>query len=436
MVIFAGLLPLLTSNTFVIRIAGNIALMGTLALGLNVVVGYAGLLDLGFVAFFGIGAYAYAYMSSNFSGLHFPTWFSLIVVLVVSILFGLLLGLPSLRLVGDYLAIVTLGFGQIFVQLTTSMTRVYLPGREAAIDLTGGPNGIPQLDPLSFFGWQATSVVDYYYIMLVWLALMVLVVYHLNKSRVGRAWRALREDELAAEVMGMPTRRLKLQAFATGAAIAGLSGALFAGWQHSVFPGNFDTDRLITVYAIIVLGGLGSLPGVILGSIIIIAIPDILRNAALAGLLFYVGVIAALFASLKPRWQPLVVLGGLVAFGIAMRLVFSNLPLNAIGDLRPTGVGLIDWLRGWLVIPADARDIGNLGVAVLVVLILLVTRLRHMVWRTVLLVPTLYLMFFVWETRLSQEPSVTRLILVGVLLVVLMIYRPYGLLGQRRVEVV
>jgi len=231
MVVFGSLLPVITANTFTIRIAGNIALMGILALGLNVVVGYAGLLDLGFIAFYGIGAYAYAYLSSDFTGIHLPTWITLIIILVLSTLFGLLLGSPSLRLIGDYLAIVTLGFGQMFVQLTTSLTRVDLPGRSKPVDLTGGPNGILNLDPLSIFGFKATTVVHYYLIFLVVFAIAILVIYHLYKSRVGRAWRALREDELATEAMGMPTRRLKLQAFAIGAAFAGFSGALFAAWQ-------------------------------------------------------------------------------------------------------------------------------------------------------------------------------------------------------------
>ena len=160
---------------------------------------------------------------------------------MVSALFGLLLGLPSLRLIGDYLAIVTLGFGQIFVQLMTSLTRVSLPGLAKPIDLTGGPNGIVNLDPLRFFGFTASSVTDYYLILLVVLALIMLVIYHLHKSRVGRAWSALREDELAAEAMGMPTRRLKVQAFATGAAIAGLER------RHCSRPGRDRSFRATSI---------------------------------------------------------------------------------------------------------------------------------------------------------------------------------------------
>jgi branched-chain amino acid transport system permease protein len=429
------LLPLFTDNNFVIRIAGNIALLGTLALGLNVVVGYSGLLDLGFVAFYGIGAYTYAYLSSDFTGVHLPTWATLIIVTVVSALFGLLLGLPSLRLIGDYLAIVTLGFGQIFVQLMTSLTRVSLPGRDSPIDLTGGPNGIVNLDRLSFLGFTAETVPHYYYILLILLAIMTLVIFHLHKSRVGRAWSALREDELAAEAMGMPTRRLKIQAFAAGAAIAGLSGSIFAAWQGSVFPGNFDTTLLITVYAIIVLGGLGSLPGVLLGALIIVAVPDILRNADLAGKLFYVGIVLTLIARLKPRWQTPLLVTAVVVFGLILRPLLVTLSPESFPALESTDSAFTDAIRGWLAIPTAATHVGNLAFGALIVLVLFVTRLKNIILRFIVLIPTLYLLIFVWETRLSQEPSVTRLLFVGVLLIVLMIYRPNGLLGERRVEI-
>jgi ABC-type branched-subunit amino acid transport system permease subunit len=435
LVALGALLPVLTNNNFVIRIAGNVALLGTLALGLNIVVGYSGLLDLGFIAFYGIGAYAYAYLSSEFTGIHLPTWLSLTIITGVAAFFGLLLGLPSLRLIGDYLAIVTLGFGLMFVQLMTSMTRVSLPGLEKPIDLTGGPNGIVNLDPLSFLGFTANTVTDYYYILLILFAVMLLVIFHLHKSRIGRAWSALREDELAAEAMGMPTRRLKIQAFAAGAAIAGLSGGVFAAWQGSVFPGNFDTTLLITVYAIIVLGGLGSLPGVLLGAAIIVAVPDILRNADLAGKLFYAGVFLTLVTVLRPRWQTPLLVVVLIVFGLILRPLLIGLSPEAFIPLDPTGSTFTDTIRGWLAIPDNATHIGNLAFAALIVLVLAVTRVKQTVVRWTMLIPTLYLLIFVWETRLSQEPSVTRLLFVGVLLIVLMIYRPNGLLGERRVEI-
>ncbi len=432
LLVLTGLLiPALTTDSYVIRIAGTIALMATLGIGLNVVVGYAGLLDLGFVAFYGIGGYAYAYLSSDFSGLHWPTWISLPLITLLAALFGLLLGSPSLRLVGDYLAIVTLGFGQIFVQLTTSMTRVNIPGRADPINLTGGPNGIVNLDPFRLAGFSARGVVDYYYILFAVLIVALVVIYRLNRSRIGRAWRALREDELAAEIMGMPTRRLKLEAFAIGAAIAGLSGALFAAWQGSVFPANFDITLLITLYGIVVLGGMGSLPGVVVGAVVMIAAPEILRSPALAGLLFYAAAILTLAATIRPRWKTPVLLVALVLFGSVVKILLLAGP----SAMPPSGSPVVEAIRNWLAIPANYTVVGNWGFGALLLMVWLVTRIRRQDWRLVALVPTLYLLVFVWETRLSQEPSITRLLLTGVLLVVLMIYRPNGLLGQRRVEI-
>lgn len=436
LVAVASSLPFLTTNTFAIRVAGNVALLGTLALGLNLVVGYAGLLDLGYVAFYGIGAYTYAFLSSNFTGIHLPTPVTLLIAVLVSAFFGFLLGLPSLRLSGDYLAIVTLGFGLVFEQLMTSLTRVTLPGRTDTVNLTGGPNGIPNLDALSLFGFTARGVVDYYYITLILVGVMMLVVYHLYRSRVGRAWSSLREDELAAEVMGMPTSRLKVQAFTAGAAIAGLCGAIFAAWQGSVFPANFSTTLLITVYAIIVLGGLGSIPGVLLGALIIVAVPDVLRNVDLAGKLFYAGTLVVLFLALKPRWKAPALIAAVIVFGYALRGLLLAMSPEFFAPLAATGAEFTDAIRNWLIIPKNYVHYGNLAFLALIVLVMIVSKTRRPLRRLILLIPTLYLLIFAWETRLSQEPSVTRLIFVGLLLIVLMIYRPNGLLGQRRVEVV
>jgi ABC-type branched-subunit amino acid transport system permease subunit len=220
-------------------------------------------------------------------------------------------------------------------------------------------------------------------------------------------------------------------AFAMGAAIAGLSGALFAAWQGSVFPNNFDVTLLITIYAIIVLGGLGSLPGVVIGALIMIAAPEALRNIGLAGVLFYIGILVILATTLKPRWHFPAALGALVVLGLVLKLIFPS-----IGTLPASGSPITEAIRRWLVLPEDPTQAGNLAFLALVIMVLVVSRLKDARWRLVALVPTLYLMAFVWETRLSQEPSVTRLIFVGVLLVVLMVYRPQGLLGKRRVEVV
>lgn len=428
--------PVLTDNAYIVRVAGTVVLMAILATGLNLVVGWTGMLDLGFIAFYGIGAYTYAYLSSDFTGVHLPTWLTLLIIIGITALFGLLLGSPSLRLSGDYLAIVTLGFGQIFQQLATSLTRVNLPGLEKPVNLTGGPNGIVNLDDFSLFGWTAKGVEDYYVVLLVALVLVLIVVYNLNQSRIGRAWRALREDELAAEAMGMPTRSLKLLAFAIGAAIAGLSGGLFASWQGSVFPSNFDVILLIILYTIVIFGGLGSLPGVILASVVMIATPEVLRNVELAGVLFYGGVLLTLLAIMRPRWKVGLLLAAVAFFGVFIKRFLIPLSPETYAVFQPSDSLLIDAMRQWLPIPVNPVQAGNLAFVAVVLLVMLVSRIKTEATRLVVLIPTLYLMAFTWETRLSQEPSVTRLLFVGVLLILLMIYRPYGLLGERRVEVV
>src|SRR5262245_61734874 len=317
----AALVPLVTNNEYVIRTAGNICLFALLALGLNVVVGYAGLLDLGYVAFFGIGGYAYAMLASNQFGVHLPTWVAVPLVVAITSLAGLLLGSPSLRLSGAYLAIVTLGFAQIFVLLTNSMDRVAAPWAAEPLNITGGPNGITQVDPFHLFGWRLSSVSHYFYLLLATLAVTLLVLRNINQSRVGRAWRALREDTLAAEAMGMPVRRLKLLAFAIGAAIAGLSGAIFAAWQTVIFPSNFDVALLITLYAMVVLGGVGSLPGAVAGAFLLAVIPELLRGPDTARVLFYGGTIATTLLLVRPRWRGLALLVAVIGLGFLVKLV-------------------------------------------------------------------------------------------------------------------
>src|SRR5450759_4515699 len=214
-----------------------------LAIGLNVVVGFAGLLDLGYAAFFAIGAYTYAYGASPFSGLDVPFWPMLLVGAIVAAMFGVLLGAPTLRLRGDYLAIVTLGFGEI--------VRIFLNNLNAPINLTNGPQGISRIDPVSvagvslnttqnIFGIAFPSVHLYFYLFLAFTALVVFVSRRLERSRIGRAWMAIREDEIAASSMGINTRNLKLLAFAMGAMFGGASGALFAGFQGFVSPESFS----------------------------------------------------------------------------------------------------------------------------------------------------------------------------------------------------
>lgn len=279
-----------------VRIADMALLYVLLALGLNIVVGYAGLLDLGYVAFFAIGAYMYAllaspHLSETFplfaamfpNGLHSPIWLVIPAAAGLAALFGVLLGAPTLRLRGDYLAIVTLGFGEII--------RVFMNNLDHPINITNGPKGMGQIDSLSFFGFslgkrieigglEIASVTLYYYLFLVLVVASVIISHRLQLSRVGRAWMAIREDEIAAKAMGINTRNLKLLAFGMGATFGGVSGAMFASFQGFISPESFALMESIMIVAMVVLGGIGHLPGVILGAVALSALPEVLRYVA------------------------------------------------------------------------------------------------------------------------------------------------------------
>lgn len=275
----ALLFPLVAPNNYWIGVATRVGLYATLALGLNVVVGFAGLLDLGYVAFFGIGSYIYAFLASPHFGLHWPTLVVLPIVLVGTAVAGILIGAPTLRLRGDYLAIVTLGFGEITYLLLINLDR--------PINITGGPSGIVTIDAPSFLGWTATRNGQYYYLFLAAMGLALFSSARLRHSRIGWAWQAIREDELAARVMGINTTVAKLQAFAIGAAFAGLAGALLASWQRSVFPDNFLFTESINVLAMVIVGGSGSLAGVLLGATLIVALPEVFRDFQLYRMLVF-----------------------------------------------------------------------------------------------------------------------------------------------------
>lgn len=435
LVLLAAGFPFTTDSDYFIRVGVNVIVFALLALGLNIVVGFAGLLDLGFVAFFGFGAYLYAILSSDKFGLHWPTLATMLLVIASTALLGLLLGLPSWRLLGDYLAIVTLFFGQLFLVIVTNSDRITPPWRDTPVDFTGGPNGIAGVDQMSFFGIEVVSVTGYFYLSLVVFALVMTALYLVSESRTGRAWRALHEDGLAAEVLGTPVNRLKLLAFMFGAAVAGLTGTVFAAVQTGVFPANFELPLLITVYAMVILGGAGSLSGVVAGAALITIVLEVLRSPSDARLIFYGLVVLMLALLVRPWWQFAAVIGGTVVFGLVLHEV--------LGEVRPTSVAgesieagrLADALEAWILLPADPVEVGNVAFVALVVSAILLTRIRGWI-RTVLLVPVLYLTAFVWENRLVTEPSVTRLLLLGALLVVLMNVRPQGLFGKPRVEIV
>lgn len=433
-VLLSSLVPLVSDSDYVIRVAVNTVLFALLALGLNVVVGWAGLLDLGFIAFYGFGAYMYALLSSEQFGVHLPAELAIPLVIVSSAVLGLLLGLPSRRLLGDYLAIVTLFFAQIFVVLATNADSIRLPWNSGPTDFTGGPNGVTDIDPISLFGYEFGSTRSYLWLSLAVFAVVVVALQFVNQSRTGRAWRAVREDPLAAELMSMPVNRLKLLAFMFGAATAGLTGTIFASVQLGVFPGNFDLPLLITIYAMVILGGAGSIPGVVIGAITINVSLELLREPGNARALFYVAIGLGLLALLRPWAKLALVAAATIVFGVvAYQLTDAVRPEWTSGSIE--GGRFAGLLDGWVVHPANSTHLGNAGFVLLVLALLALSELRGR-WRTALLVPTLYLAAFVWENRLVAEPSVTRILLLGALLIVLMSWRPQGLLGTSRVEIV
>ncbi|MBU1359904.1 MAG: ABC transporter ATP-binding protein [Gammaproteobacteria bacterium] len=279
-----------------VRIADIALLYVLLALGLNIVVGYAGLLDLGYVAFFAIGAYLYAllgspHLSETFAwfkatfpnGLHTSLLLVIPAALALAAVFGALLGAPTLKLRGDYLAIVTLGFGEII--------RVFLNNLDYPVNITNGPKGITAIDSVKFWGlnlgrplklgdYTLSSVTLYFYLFLVMVIFTIIVSHRLQVSRIGRAWMAIREDEIAAKAMGINTRNMKLLAFAMGASFGGMSGSMFAAFQGFVSPESFSLMESVMIVAMVVLGGIGHLPGVILGAVLLSALPEVLRYVA------------------------------------------------------------------------------------------------------------------------------------------------------------
>ncbi|HUK04015.1 MAG TPA: ABC transporter ATP-binding protein [Burkholderiales bacterium] len=276
------LLPFALSlaGTAWVRIANLALLYVLLALGLNIVVGFAGLLDLGYIAFYAVGAYAYALLASPHFGLHLPFWAILPVGAGLAALFGVLLGAPTLKLRGDYLAIVTLGFGEI--------VRIFLNNLSQPVNITRGPQGIAGIDPVriggvdfsktdSLLGLSVSGPMKYYYLLLSLLLAIVVINVRLQNSRIGRAWEAIREDEVAARAMGIDTTLVKLLAFALGASFGGVAGGMFAAIQGFISPESFVLVESVMVVSMVVLGGMGNIPGVILGALLLSFVPELLR---------------------------------------------------------------------------------------------------------------------------------------------------------------
>ncbi|UTY58193.1 ABC transporter ATP-binding protein [Massilia sp. erpn] len=299
-----------------VRIVDLALLYIMLALGLNIVVGFAGLLDLGYIAFYAVGAYMTGLLASpqfatlleslinmhpafgealavmlgddiRTSGIHLSVWFIVPLAAALAGLFGAILGAPTLKLRGDYLAIVTLGFGEII--------RIFMNNLNEPINFTNGPQGINLIDPIRVFGlslagepgsratvvlggFSMPSVNAYYFLFLLLTIVTIFVTARLKHSRLGRAWVAIREDEIAAKAMGINTRNVKLLAFSMGASFGGVAGAMFASFQGFVSPESFALNESIAVLAMVVLGGIGHIPGVVLGGALLAALPEVLRH--------------------------------------------------------------------------------------------------------------------------------------------------------------
>lgn len=319
-----------------VRIAAFAMLYIMLALGLNIVVGLAGLLDLGYIAFYAVGAYLYALLSSNqltsnfdALGAMFPAGFNVSIWLVIPLAAavaataGILLGTPVLKLRGDYLAIVTLGFGEII--------RIFMNNLNAPVNITNGPQGVSGIHGIHLFGWDLNhplhlgsltipSVALYYYAFLVLVVLSVILCYRLQDSRIGRAWMAMREDEIAAKAMGINTRNMKLLAFSMGATFGGVAGVMFSAFQGFVSPESFSLLESIIVLAMVVIGGMGHIPGVILGAVLLSVLPEALR---------YTGFIS--------DWQQAAFGHVYIDTGILRQLIYA-LSMIVIMILRPKGL--------------------------------------------------------------------------------------------------
>ena len=283
----AVVLPLVSSD-YIIDVAITIVTFAILGLGLNIVVGFAGLLDLGYAAFFAIGAYTTALLETL---LHLSFWVTLPASLGLAAISGAVIGYPTLRLRSDYLAIVTLGFGEIIRIIATNL------------DITGGPNGIYGIAPPALFGFEISSPAAIYGLGCAFLLVVIVFSVRLAASRLGRAWISIREDEAAAEAIGVPTLRVKLLAYMLGAVIGGLGGSLFAARFGAIDPTGFTYLQSITFLIIVVLGGMGSIPGVLLGAIIVGGLPEALRFLALwREFVFAIGLIILMLVRPQGLW--------------------------------------------------------------------------------------------------------------------------------------
>jgi ABC-type branched-subunit amino acid transport system permease subunit len=418
------------TNVNIQTVAINSLIYALLALGLNIAVGWAGLLDLGYIAFFGFGAYGYALFSSNAlgtdgsGGVHLPAIESIPIVLVAAGVVGVVIGLIALRLSGDYLAIVTLFVGQAFMEVVNNVD----PGT------LGGVNGLFGLDSFHSFGASITTPMGYYYLTLVMVAILAAILHLLDTSRTGRAWRALQDDPLAAGAMTIPVNKLKVMAFSFSAVVGALAGTVFAAQQDNVFPTNFTSNILILIYACLVLGGVGSIAGAILGGVVVTAAENMLSSPTDAGYLFYGLILIVLIARVRPWRHLAAVIAGTIALGYAAHAIVGAISSSAVAGSPGSSGWIGSALRGYVIVPSNPSTYGNVLYIVLICLLIAVVRIQG-VRRLIAVVVTLYVAACCWEARLIVNPAITTQIMIGAILIVTMAARPNGLLGKRRVEV-
>ena len=344
------------------------------------------------------------------------------------------MSLPSRRLFGDYLAIVTLFFGQVFVQLVLASDSITFPWAEESKDFTGGSNGIPGLDTFKFFGFEFTSIRHYYWFILVVLIFLTIAIVRVDRTRIGRAWRTIREDPLASESMGISINNLKTLAFVAGAALAGFAGSIFAGVQLAVFVNGFDLPFLILIYAAVILGGSGSIPGAIMGAFIMSVLPEILRVPEYSEILFITFLVLIMIAISKTVKRFLLSIAAILLTGFVGLLLFQLLGVKRALD-ETWAIGPVSKImKDWLFVPENQIFWGNISFVLLIAAIAYYTTASAKI-KMVALPIIGYLAIFLWEVRLISNPSATRQLIIGALLIVLMIVRPQGFLGKARVEV-
>jgi len=412
----------------------NVVLYALLALGLNIVVGWAGLLDLGYIAFFGAGAYGYALFSSHAfgnlplasGGVQLPAVASIPIAVAGVAILGLLIGLVALRLSGDYLAIVTLFVGQAFAEAVNNVA----PGT------LGGANGLFGLQGFKVGSAEIGSTLGYYWFAVIALLILMALLHLLDTSRTGRAWRAVRDDSLAASAMTIPVNKVKVMAFTFGAIVAALAGTIFAAQQSSVFATNFNAQTLILIYACLVLGGAGSIAGAVLGGVVVTVAQQLLSSPIDSAYLFYGILVIVLIARVRP-WRHLgAVVAAIVGLGFAAHAIVGAISHSAVAGSPGSAGWFAGALRHFAIVPrGEPLTYGNILYVAAIIMVIAVVQLKG-IRRLIAVVPTVYVGICCWEARLTLDPGITAQIMIGAILIVTMAARPEGLLGSRRVEVI